>query len=465
MAACWLWLGPPGSDLAAHEYLRWFFREHGFALWDNSWYSGRYVFVTYSVLTYPLAAVLGVKVLFAAAAGLAGGAFARLTNHAPAVWAFAVVWGCFALSGALPFALGVAFALVALNTRRLFPLFAALTWAASPLALLLLLVVVAGGVRGGALLQRRDRAGRGTAARRVRRLARPDRRLVRVSVRARRERGAPALHGLAAGAARPAGAPGAARDPARRDRRGLQPFAPLLEPPQGAGRAGGERRVLGAGDLVSARPCRSELPCQRARHRGPLGGGLPPASGVPDHARLVPAGRLPAERAAVPPARARCLRPLAPRAGRALRARPPRPARLQLEVRARRGAHASVRCPFRQRRDLRAARRHADRARRARPAPDARLDHAPKSKWLRAPSSSARDPRRQRRLAQDDAHRHVHVDLSLGELHHRAAAAAANGLRRREDAAAGEELDSGRRADLAAVHEVMAACLERGALR
>jgi hypothetical protein len=144
IAACWLWLGPPGSDLAAHEYQRWFFREHGFALWDNSWYSGRYVFVTYSWLAYPLAALLGVKVLFAAAAGLAGGAFARLTNHAPAVWAFAVVWGCFALSGALPFALGVAFALVALNTRRLFPLFAALTWAASPLALLLLLVVVAG---------------------------------------------------------------------------------------------------------------------------------------------------------------------------------------------------------------------------------------------------------------------------------------------------------------------------------
>jgi hypothetical protein len=40
--------------------------------------------------------------------------------------------------------LGVAFALVALNTRRLFFVFAALTWAASPLALLLLGVVVLG---------------------------------------------------------------------------------------------------------------------------------------------------------------------------------------------------------------------------------------------------------------------------------------------------------------------------------
>ena len=144
LAAAWLWLGPPGSDLAAHEYLRWFFLHHGFAVWDNYWYSGRYVFVTYSWLTYPLAAVLGVKLLFALAVGFASAAFARLVDHPPAAWAFAFVWGCFALAAALPFAVGVAFALVALNTRRWFPLFAALTWAASPLALLLLLVVAAG---------------------------------------------------------------------------------------------------------------------------------------------------------------------------------------------------------------------------------------------------------------------------------------------------------------------------------
>ena len=144
VASGWLWLGPPGSDLAAHEYLRWFFLQHGFALWDDYWYSGRYVFPTYSWLTYPLAAVLGVKLLFALAVGVASAAFARFVDYRPAAWAFAVVWGCFALAAALPFALGVAFALVALNTRRWFPVFAALTWAASPLALLLLLVVVLG---------------------------------------------------------------------------------------------------------------------------------------------------------------------------------------------------------------------------------------------------------------------------------------------------------------------------------
>jgi hypothetical protein len=139
-----LWLGPPGSDTAAHVYQLWFFREHGLTLWDNYWYSGRYVFVTYSWLYYPLAAVLGIKLLAALSLAVAAGAFARLVAYRPAVLAFAVVWGAFALSGAYPFMLGVAFALVALNTRRLFVLFAALTWAASPLALLLLGVVVVG---------------------------------------------------------------------------------------------------------------------------------------------------------------------------------------------------------------------------------------------------------------------------------------------------------------------------------
>jgi hypothetical protein len=139
-----LWLGPPGSDTAAHVYQLWFFKEHGFTLWDNYWYSGRYVFVTYSWLYYPLAAVLGIKLLAAVSLAVAAGAFARLVAYRPAVLAFALVWGAFALSGAYPFMLGVAFALVALNTRRWFGVFAALTWAASPLALLLLGVVVMG---------------------------------------------------------------------------------------------------------------------------------------------------------------------------------------------------------------------------------------------------------------------------------------------------------------------------------
>src|SRR6266540_508426 len=63
LAAVLLWLGPPGNDLAAHLYQRAFFIKHGFVLWNNFWYAGRYSFVTYSVLYYPLSALLGIKVL------------------------------------------------------------------------------------------------------------------------------------------------------------------------------------------------------------------------------------------------------------------------------------------------------------------------------------------------------------------------------------------------------------------
>ena len=50
IAATLAWLGPPGSDLAAHAYQRTVFLEHGFTLWNNFWYAGRYSFVSYSVL-------------------------------------------------------------------------------------------------------------------------------------------------------------------------------------------------------------------------------------------------------------------------------------------------------------------------------------------------------------------------------------------------------------------------------
>jgi hypothetical protein len=61
IAAGLLWLGPPGSDTAAHVYQAWLFRHHGFVLWDNYWYSGRYTFATYSLLYYPVAVVVGIK--------------------------------------------------------------------------------------------------------------------------------------------------------------------------------------------------------------------------------------------------------------------------------------------------------------------------------------------------------------------------------------------------------------------
>ena len=65
LAAVLLWASPPGVDWAAHAYQRTFLIQHGFAVWNNYWYAGRYSFVTYSLLYYPLAALLGIRVLAA----------------------------------------------------------------------------------------------------------------------------------------------------------------------------------------------------------------------------------------------------------------------------------------------------------------------------------------------------------------------------------------------------------------
>src|SRR5436189_2005004 len=155
LAAILAWLGPPGSDLAAHAYQRTLFLEHGFTLWNNFWYAGRYSFVTYSLLYYPLAAALGIRLLAVATVATATLAFAVLVlrEWGPrARWSsrtFAVVWAGIVLSAAFPFALGAALALLglwALQARRpwRFALLAALTLAASPLAFLLLALLLAG---------------------------------------------------------------------------------------------------------------------------------------------------------------------------------------------------------------------------------------------------------------------------------------------------------------------------------
>jgi hypothetical protein len=161
IAGVLLWLGPPGVDLAAHAYQRTFLLQHGFAVWNNFWYAGRYSFVTYSFIYYPLAAVLGIKVLALASIGIAALAFALV------VWqewgprarfssrTFAILWPGIVLSAAFPFALGAMFALLAITAlqrghRRSFAVLLFLTLLASPLALLLLVLVLAGGALGPA---------------------------------------------------------------------------------------------------------------------------------------------------------------------------------------------------------------------------------------------------------------------------------------------------------------------------
>lgn len=155
VAATLVWLGPPGTDLAAHAYQRTLFLEHGFTLWNNFWYAGRYSFVTYSLIYYPLAGWLGIKLLAVATIALAALAFAVVLWHEwgpTARWSsrtFAIVWAGIVLSAAFPFALGFALALLALwalqtGARWRFAALATLAPAASPLAFLFLVVVLAG---------------------------------------------------------------------------------------------------------------------------------------------------------------------------------------------------------------------------------------------------------------------------------------------------------------------------------
>jgi hypothetical protein len=150
-----LWLGPPGNDLAAHVYQRALFLKHGFLLWNNFWYAGRYSFVTYSPLYYPLSAVFGIRVLAVASIATAAATFAVIVGRqwGPAArWSgrtFGVVWAGTVLSAAFPFALGAALALLALwaiqrGHRWRFAALVLLTLAASPLAFVLLAVVLFG---------------------------------------------------------------------------------------------------------------------------------------------------------------------------------------------------------------------------------------------------------------------------------------------------------------------------------
>jgi hypothetical protein len=149
------WVGPPGTDFAAHAYQRTLFVRHGFTLWDDFWYAGHYSFVDYSLLYYPLATVLGIRGLAVATVSVATLAFAAVAYREwgpSARWStlsFAVVWAGFLISGAFPFALGVACALLALwalqaGRRWRFAVLTLATLAASPVALVLLFVVLAG---------------------------------------------------------------------------------------------------------------------------------------------------------------------------------------------------------------------------------------------------------------------------------------------------------------------------------
>ena len=386
------WLGPPGSDLAAHAYQRAVFLQHGFSLWNNFWYAGRYSFVTYSLIYYPLAALLGIRLLAVATVAMAALAFAVVLGREwgpTARWSsrtFAVVWAGIVLSAAFPFALGAALALLTIwalqaGARWRFAALALLTLAASPVAFLLLALVLGGiGLARERSRQPRPGAdGRGRRGARARALAAlPGRRAVPVLARRvpgrgdvlpdrrRRSRGTSTARsgGSRSCTSRPA-RPSSSCRPAvgeniARLRYAAIPFCvlvlslrrwrPLAGVP-GRVRARGlverlaarrqlrARRVrpdrladvLGARGRLPAAAADAFVPRRGGGHGRPLGRGLPAAGRDPGRARLVPAGRLPARTAALPASWA--LRRTSPGCGRSASATSSSPTRRRTTAR------------------------------------------------------------------------------------------------------------------------------------
>jgi hypothetical protein len=120
LAALLAYAGPPGTDFAEHAFQQWLFAAHGFSLWNNLWYAGRYSFVTYSLLYYRLAALVGIRALAVLCAPVGVLAFDALVigrRGGSPRWGslgMAVVLPGFVLTAAFPFLLGFALALVAL---------------------------------------------------------------------------------------------------------------------------------------------------------------------------------------------------------------------------------------------------------------------------------------------------------------------------------------------------------------
>lgn len=115
-ALCYL-AGPPGGDAATHLYQTELFRQHGFVLWDNLWYAGRYSFVNYSLLYYPAVVLTAPVVVIAGAVGASTMAAVLLIQRQwPNIGPLPGI--CIALSlpleviaGVYPFLLGMAFSL------------------------------------------------------------------------------------------------------------------------------------------------------------------------------------------------------------------------------------------------------------------------------------------------------------------------------------------------------------------
>jgi hypothetical protein len=165
---------PRTVDLAAHTFRADLFGEEGFTIWNGQWYGGHHT-PAYSIVSPPLAWLLGPPLALALAgvaaaalfAPLARGAFGAERARWGSLW-FGVGTATLLFTARLPFALGVAFGLAALLAlqRRHYGwaiLLAALCPLGSPVAGLFLAMA---GV--AVALAARDRRGASTRLGRVR---------------------------------------------------------------------------------------------------------------------------------------------------------------------------------------------------------------------------------------------------------------------------------------------------------
>jgi hypothetical protein len=119
LAAGYLIWAPSSQDLAAATFRANLFSDHGFAIWNNAWYSGHYL-LSYSVLYPPLGAWLGPRLTGALAVVAAAALFALLARRRfgeaaliPSLW-LAAALASWLLTGRMPFLLAVPFGLGAL---------------------------------------------------------------------------------------------------------------------------------------------------------------------------------------------------------------------------------------------------------------------------------------------------------------------------------------------------------------
>jgi len=167
LAASYVVISPPSLDLAAHLFRAQLFREEGFGLWNNFWYSGHHI-VGYSVLFPAVSAELSPQLAAAIAATGTAAVFEPLARRhfGPRAWLGAIAFGAATAvdlyTGRLAFAFGAFPALGAVlaldrGRHRLACALALLSALCSPVAALFAALAACACALGALISQRRVR--------------------------------------------------------------------------------------------------------------------------------------------------------------------------------------------------------------------------------------------------------------------------------------------------------------------